>query len=326
MLERLSTAMKPSIFSASIQRSSAQVDGRRARRAASPPAARPRRAARSAATAAAAGAAGPSLAAGARRRRARRRRRRSPQAPAGRRERRHAELVVGVLEERAAGSPRRRRARMPVSLRYRSLIARKYSTSAALTVVAGGVVAASAARGASAAAAARGALVIASTAETASATAAERACGVSKRADARAPGDALVGERDEIERPTRGACAPVRVGGAIRLSLSPKVSIAAMLRRAEDVVEHAARLGLAHHVRAGVGADSTGYWCWKLRLMSTPPAAVLVEEAVAVVVGAFPVDRAAAALALLRIGAPQQARIVGVDHVGPVRILDAHHR
>ena len=80
-----------------------------------------------------------------------------------------------------------------------------------------------------------------------------------------------------------------------------------MLRRSSDVVEHAARFRLAHHVRAGVGLV-VGILVLEVAVEVDAAGRVLVVEAVAVVVDAFPVDRVAAALAPLRIGAAHQAR------------------
>ena len=54
--------------------------------------------------------------------------------------------------------------------------------------------------------------------------------------------------------------------------------------------------------------------------------AILVDEPVAVAVDAFPVHRPAAGLALLRIGALHQARVVGRRRERPARIRHPHHR
>ena len=177
-------------------------------------------------------------------------------APSGSRECRHAELIVGVLEERAAGNPRRR----------------GRANAGGLTI-----------------AVADGAEVLdvgrvdrrrrrrrsrvrrprprdrrrgprrpdhrLRRRSHARRLARRSTCGASKRPTSRAPATLWLAKATR-SRTDAGACAPVRVGGAIRLSLSPKVSTAAMLRRADDIVQHAARLGLARHVRTGVGLDS----------------------------------------------------------------------
>ena len=93
----------------------------------------------------------------------------------------------------------------------------------------------------------------------------------------------------------------------------------------QDVLEQRPRFLFADHVAAGAGRVGR-VLVREVAIELDAADAVLVEEAVAVAVDAFPVHRPAAGLALLGVGALHQPRVVARRRERPARILGAHHR
>ena len=147
---------------------------------------------------------------------------------------------------------------------------------------------------------------------------------IARDADGERRGGGGVGERREIHRRRRLAVAAAdqrsadqRVGGA---EGDDRGDVAVR----QHVVEQRPRFLLADHVPAGAGRVRR-IQVREVAIELDAADAVLVEEAVAIVVDAFPIDRPAARLALLRVGTLHQARIVARRRERTGRVLDAHH-
>ena len=207
----------------------------------------------------------------------------SAKAPSGRREGRHAELVVAVFEEgaaRRAGCRRRAQAgQLPVAVADRPEVLDvcrghgrcgwRHATSAAPS--------AGCSRGPAAASA------------TTAAEAAATAEALRRREPAGRAGafDAVVGKADKVHRRSRRQCAGRGWRCDQVVALTEGEDCRDVAAR-QDVVEHAAGLRLADHVRTGV-RRVVRILVLEIAVDVDAAGAVLIDEAVAVVVDPFPV-------------------------------------
>ncbi len=136
------------------------------------------------------------------------------------------------------------------------------------------------------------------------------------------PFDALGRECQEVDR-LHGRVPAGSRGGRNQVVTLAKGEDRRDVSPGEYVFDQAARFRLADHVGPCVGCVIR-ILVLKVAIQVHAAVRILVEEAVAVVVESFPVDRVAAGFSLGRVRAAQEPRIIRMHHERPPRILHAH--
>ena len=132
-----------------------------------------------------------------------------------------------------------------------------------------------------------------------------------------------IGEGGKTERHRRREPAG-RVGRRYQVVAVPVCENRADVPVRENELHQGSALLLAHHVRTGVGVEIRVV-VLEVAIQIDPARSILVQEAVAIRVDAFPIQLVAADFALGGIGLLHQSGVRRVDHVFPGRILHSHH-